>query len=289
MQSLITDRDVAVLVSVYKYRYLSVSQIEALHFPSLQTMHRRLRALTAGKYLKSFTVPGIAERVFYLDRNGAEVVAGEMLVDLDALKWHRAMQAPKDYRFLRHFLAINDFRITLTLACQNTAITLLDFIPEYIGEKTRGGYVKKYLCDTVCDVKSSTQQLSHTPDGAFALEKEDKAALFFVEIDRGDEVVSDLNKGVLKSMVFYLNYWLAGKHNRYEQDFEREFKTFRALLITNSPKRLQNIREAVTKYPFPKPQAKRFLWGATDVTKDNLFHSIWQSMDATDQTHYKIG
>jgi hypothetical protein len=149
MQALITERDVAVLVDVYKYRYLSVSQIEALHFPSLQTAYRRLRALTAGNYLKSFTVPGIPERVFYLDKSGAEVVAGEMLVEQDALKWHRVSQSPKDYRFLRHFLAINDFRISLTLACQQNPITLLGFIPEYIGEKTTGGYVK-----SICAIMS---------------------------------------------------------------------------------------------------------------------------------------
>jgi hypothetical protein len=58
------------------------------------------------------------------------------------------------------------------------------------------------LRDNVCDVRRNTQQLSHTPDGAFALEKDGKAVLFFVEIDRGDEVVSDPNKGVLKSIVF---------------------------------------------------------------------------------------
>ena len=289
MQALITERDVAVLVDVYKYRYLSVSQIEALHFPSLQTAYRRLRALTAGNYLKSFTVPGIPERVFYLDKSGAEVVAGEMLVEQDALKWHRVSQSPKDYRFLRHFLAINDFRISLTLACQQNPITLLGFIPEYIGEKTTGGYVKKYLRDNVCDVRRNTQQLSHTPDGAFALEKDGKAALFFVEIDRGDEVVSDPNKGVLKSIVFYFNYWAAKRFTRYQQDFDREFNVFRALFITHSLKRLQNIREAASKYSFPNKQVKHYLWGATDVNKDNLFQPIWQCLDITDSTQYKIG
>jgi hypothetical protein len=267
MNALLTDRDVAVLVDVYKYRYLSVSQIQALHFPSLQTAYRRLRALTGGKYLKSFTVPGISERVFYLDKYGAEVVAGEMQVDLDELKWHRAMQAPKDYYFLRHFLALNDFRITLTLACQSAPITLLGFIPEYIGEKTNQGHVKKYLRDHVCDVRSTTHQISHTPDGAFALEKNGKAALFFVEIDRGIETVNDPKKGVLKSIAFYLNYGVTGKFTRYEQDFERAFRVFRTLYITHSPRRLQHMREATTNYAFPNKQVKRFLWGATDVTQ----------------------
>ena len=110
-----------------------------------------------------------------------------------------------------------------------------------------------------------------------------------MEIDRGDEVVSDPNKGVLKSIVFYLNYWAAKKFTRYEHDFDREFKVFRTLYITHSPKRLQNIREAVTNYSFPNKQVKHYLWGSIDVTKDNLFQPIWQSLDITDQTQYKIG
>jgi hypothetical protein len=169
------------------------------------------------KYLKAFTVPSVSGRVFYLDKYGAEVVAGEMEVDITDLQWNRVSQAPKDYRFLKHFMAINDFRITLTLACQTSGLTLLGFIPEYIGEKTPQGHVKKYLRDQVCNVADVTRNLSHTPDAAFALEKEGRAALFFVEIDRGIEVVNDPQKGFLKSIVFYLNYWQQKAYTRYQR------------------------------------------------------------------------
>jgi hypothetical protein len=285
----LTERDIAVLLDVYKYRYLSVPQVEALHFPSPRTAYRRLQALIAGKYLKSFNVPSISNRVFYLDKYGAEVVAGEMQVTLDDLKWNRATQAPKDYYFLRHFLAINDFRINLTLACQRNPISLLGFIPEYIGEKTSKGNVKKYLRDNVCDAVNVRRNISHTPDAAFALEKDGKAALFFVEIDRGSEVVGDPEKGVLKAIVFYMNYWTAGKFSRYEKDFGREFKAFRALFVTNSARRLEHMRAAATKYQFPSKQVKRFLWGAVDVTKENIFLPVWKTMDTTDEAIYKIG
>ncbi len=67
MNAKLTSRDVAVIVDVYKYRYLSVSQIEALHFPSKGTAWRRLRAMTALGYLKAFTAPSIPERLYYLD------------------------------------------------------------------------------------------------------------------------------------------------------------------------------------------------------------------------------
>ena len=290
MNGQLTARDVAIFVDLYKYRYLSVSQLAQLHFPTKKIAYRRLQILRTLGYIKNFAVPSIPERIYYLDKTGAEIVAGELQVSFEALKWHRASRAPKDYYFLRHFLAINDFRITLTLACQDTELTLLGFIPEYVGEQTSKGSVKKYLRDNVCDIKDATRHISHTPDAAFALEKNGKAALFFLEIDRGIEVINDPEKGFLKSIVFYLNYWVSGQFKKYEKDFgNAEFQVFRALIVTDSSRRLQNMREAVTKYPFQNNRIKRFFWGATDVTTDNIFSPIWQSLEATDDTIYRIG
>src|SRR5687768_3530077 len=124
MRAKLTLRDVAILVSVYKYRYLSFSQISRLHFPSTKTAYRRLQTLTALGYLKAFTAPSIPERIFYLDKEGAEVVAGDMHVTVEDLQWYRYSKTPKDYYFLKHFLAINDFRILLTQACSDSPITL---------------------------------------------------------------------------------------------------------------------------------------------------------------------
>jgi hypothetical protein len=183
-------------------------------------------------------------------------------------------------------LGINDFRIQLTQACQESAITLLGFIPEYIGEKTEKGIIKKYLRDQVCDITNSSATLSHTPDGVFALEKNGNGALFFLEIDRGTENIKEF----FNCVVFYLNYWSGGQFKKYAAEFGvSEFKTFRALIIITAQKRLQNMRAATTNYPFPKNQAKRFLWGAIDVNKDNMFSPIWQSFDVTDSNTYKIG
>jgi Replication-relaxation len=125
-----TTRDKGILFDVYSYRYLSSSQIERLHFPSKRTSQRRLQTLLELGYVKSFTTPNIAERIFYLDKKGAGVIASEWKMEIDELDWHRHSQ-PKDYYFLKHFLAINDFRITLTRACQHSALQLIGFIPEY--------------------------------------------------------------------------------------------------------------------------------------------------------------
>ena len=292
MNPQLTSRDVSLLLDIYKYRYLSVTQLARLHFPSRRTAYRRLQALTTLKCLKAFSPPNIPERIFYLDSEGAGIVAGELHVDVSDLQWYRYAKTPKDYFFIKHFLAINDFRILLTQACLISPMRLLGFIPEYVGEKTTQGNVKKYVRDNVCDIANKAVQYSHTPDAVFALEKEDNAALFFAEIDRGTEIVSDPEKGFLKCILFYLNYWTSGKYTRYQDDFGgKSFKTFRTLVITTSQARLEHMREAVTKMPFSQTNAKRFIWGTTEAQATTLtfFDPIWCSLDVNDSTVYKIG
>jgi hypothetical protein len=283
MPAQITARDVAILLDLYNYHYLSYSQLVRLHFPSRQTAYQRLRILKREGLVKTLNAPAITERVFYLDAEGAKVVAAELDTEVEELSWYRYSKTPKDYYYLRHFLAINDFRILITQATAATPITLLGFIPEYIGEKTKQGHVKKYLRDSVKDY-------SHTPDGVFALEKDGNAAIFFLEIDRGLETVSDPEKGFMKCAIFYLNYFAARRYERYETDFGKTFKSFRALVITPSEKRLQHMREAVSNFDFTPSQAKRFIWSTTEqrATKHLLFEPIWQSMDTTDTRLYTI-
>jgi hypothetical protein len=291
-RQVITKRDVAVLVDLYKHRYLSVSQIQRLHFPSLQTAYRRLRALREQGMVEGFVVPNIPEHVYYLSELGAAEVAGELGVELAALKWSKHSRSPKDYYFLRHFLKINDFRIDLAQGCQDAGMNLLGFIPEYVGSRTAGGGLARYIRDVVCDARDGGQQLSHTPDAVFGLEKNGMPALFFLEIDRGTEVVSDPEKGVLKACRFYLNLLVDGGFQRYSQDFgcQGAFRGFRALFVTSSTQRLFNMRQAVSGFDFGE-KAKKFIWFAVDtaVFGSTIFRVAWVSGDAQDSAVYRIG
>ena len=291
VETVLTERDHALLSDVYKYRYLSVSQIEKLHFPSKRTAYRRLSVLADGGYLQNFTVPNIPERIYCLDRKGAELVASSLGVTIGELQWSATTRAPKDYYFLRHFLEVNDFRIVLTSACKEAAIDLVGYIPEYFGTRTEQGGLKKYIKDVVCDIQNPTYEISHTPDAVFALAKNGKPALFFLEIDRGTEVVSDAEKGVLKAFRFYINCLLSEQYHRYEKDFRTgPFKGFRALIVTTSAERLMNMQIACSKLDV-QPKAKQFIWLTTEdtVRKELIFGKIWKSADRDDNTTYCIG
>lgn len=287
----LTGRDSQLLVDLYKHRFLTAKQVQRLYFPSMQTAYRRLRLLQSARYVASFTVANIDEFIFLVSQEGLQAVAEALCIERDQLKWSETKAKPRDYYFMRHFLGINDFRITLTLACRASDIRLLGFIPDYYGEKSEKGGVTKYIRDVVCDVAHEHREVGHTPDGVFALERDGKHALFFLEIDRGTEVVGDLTKGVLKSLRFYANYLLEGKYQRYATDFGiPEFKGFRSLLVTTNTVRLENIRKASQSLDVPD-KAKRFHWVATNeqITLKTLLTPIWRSIDPIDEKHYQIG
>lgn len=287
----ITDRDIKVIVDLYEYRYLKSSQIKQLYFPSLQTANRRLRTMSSQGHLKSFMVPNIPERVWCLDKRGAQLTADELGISIEELRWSQNTSQPKDYYFLRHFLGINQFRIYLTLACDSSEIKLLGFIPEHFGERTEKGGMIKIIKDSVCDIRNTSEVISHTPDGVFALGKKGKPALFFLEIDRGTEQISNPEKGVLKALIFYLNYLLGGKYKKYQHDFHsQEFECFRVLMVTTSRKRLNHIREVGRDLDFEYPQAKKFIWITNDdqMNQGTVFQDIWQSIDGDDNIFYSI-
>ena len=290
----LTERDVALLIDLYKYRYLSTPQISSLHFPSDRTAWRRLQKLFEGRWITRFKSPAISEYLYHLDTAGFDLVAEHLDVNPDRLPGRKPSQSPKDYYFLRHFLKINDFRIALTQACNaSSELELVGFIPEYLGRKTEGGGTEKYIKDIVSDKQRPRYTIRHTPDAVFSLGKNGKAALFFLEIDRGTEAVSNEEKGFLKTLKFYLNYWVDDRYQRYQEEFNipEPFRNFRTLVVTTSPKRLHHMREACTALSFQPAHAKRFIWLTTYeyMTPGQLFTNIWQSAETGDERRYAIG
>ncbi len=285
-----TKRDFSILCSLFEYKYLSVSQVEKLHFPSLQTAYRRMKVLKDQGQVESLSVPEINEVVYLLTKRGYGVVK-ETVDDRNIFSnWTETKSKPHNSLFMRHFLAISDFRINLFQTCKNSDIRLLGFIPEYFSKGTGKGVPTKYIRDTVCVSESSHELIPHTPDGVFVLERRGKFALFFLEIDMGTEVVSKPEKGVLKFIQFYVNYLLQGRYQRYCSDFEvDEFRAFRSLTVTTSERRIENVRQASESLSVSQ-KTKRFQWITTfsAIEDKSVFDQIWESIDPTDSQLYRI-
>lgn len=282
----LTDRDVEVLGSIAEHRYLTVPQLERLHFASAQTARRRLRLLAQAEVLKLIEVAGMADRVATLTSAGAEMVANKSGIAAEA------GGRPQNPLFLQHHLAGVEFRIRLTEGCAKRGdLKLAGFLPEHLTRATRSGQPQKYIRDEVPPV-GGEPLMAHTPDGVFGLERGGQVALFFLEVDRGTEVLSSSDHGVGKIVRFYLRYLVSGRFQRYRTDFgaSTDFRAFRALLVTTSAERLENIRQRCGRVAFDPPAAKRFVWlAASDLLTDGdpLQHK-WRSLDPTDEALYTI-
>jgi len=299
----LTERDINIILDVYKHRYLKTSQIQQLHFPSERTTTRRLKFLIDAKLLKHFNVPNIPERIYQVSSQGANLVAQHQGVAVADLLWSRTTAAPKDYYFMQHFLAINDFRIQTTEACQNSDTQLSGFIPEYYGHKHSSGRITKHIKDFVFGLDNPTEKISHTPDAVFALSRNAAAspggalggsssALFFLEIDRGTEVLSDPDKGFLKMIRYYLSYAKSAKFKSYQEEFKGcQFRNFRLLIVTSSGQRLDNMRQTISsRMELVSPVLRFFLVTTFDkIEIETFWQPIWQSLDATDTASYAIG
>lgn len=290
---ILTERDHELLVSLLQYRYLSTSQVQRLHFPSEQTATRRLRLLEGAGYLATFKTTASTDRLASLARRGAEAVAERLGVPVGELGWDPKREEPKDYLFLKHFLAAADFRITLTLACAvRSDLRLLGFIPEHVVDGAAGSDLKKHIRDMTTNAANPHQKIAHTPDAVFALQRGESSALFFLEIDRGTEVLSNPDRGLLKTVRFYLASLVSGSYQRYQSEFglARPLRAFRALFVTASAERLRNIREICGSVAFDPAHAKRFIWLATEdvlLAGDLLGHG-WVPLDPSDSRRYTI-
>jgi len=289
---LFTERDVQLLTSLGDYRYLSTKQAGRLHFPSLATAIRRLRLLERAGFVELFSVPSGGERLVALREAGGKVAADSLGRPLEEI-WSPRREQPKDALFLKHFLAAGDFRIALTKSCgARSDIRLLGFIPEHVGRRSANGSVEKILRDSVASPDEPRKTIAHCPDAVFALGRDDSSALFFLEIDRGTEVLSDEERGLGKTIRFYLQYLLSGGYQRYRDDLglRSEFKLFRVLVVTSSELRLQNIRRRCGAIPFQPDQAKRFIWlGHEELLQtDQILEHAWVSLDPSDNTQYRI-
>lgn len=288
--TVLTERDYDIAESLFKYRFLAVSQLQRLHFPSLQTAYRRSRQLRLAGILKTFTVPGISEAICTLDKQGLGLVAIKTGVDARDLSSSLGSPQPKDYYFMKHFLAITDFRILLNESCRKVDVELLGFIPDYYAEVSGRQVARKYIRDIVSDIRTGQGSVAHIPDAVFALRKGGKNALFFLEVDRGTEVVSNDARGVLKAILFYNAYLAEGKYQRYACDFGvEEFRAFRVLFVTTNEKRIEQIRKAAESLQTPA-KTKQFVWLSTfdQVAGSVLTSDSWQSADLNDSRRYAI-
>ncbi|MHB8626382.1 MAG: replication-relaxation family protein [Aggregatilineales bacterium] len=227
----LTARDKEIIGAVCQYRVMRQDQIQTLFFgvnPGARVRaQRRLVKLFDFKYLARFFLPtrgGLmcSPTLYGLDKRGAELLRAEF--GYDGLHWYSNMKELKD-DFLEHTLAIADFRVAVTAACQKAGYDLLAWKGE---SELKADYDRV----NVRTAKGYSRSVSIIPDGYFVIDTPLGKSHFFLELDRGTMTTARF-RGKVEAYVAY-----------FQQGYQRRYgtKSLRVLTVTVGEQRLANLK-----------------------------------------------
>jgi DNA-binding MarR family transcriptional regulator len=254
----LTERDKAIIHAVHTYRVLRQAQLERLFFGSQSTAQRVLQRLYQHGFLERKFFPVLTGRsptMYVLDKKGAELLRSDY--GLENLVWYPSSKELKT-EFLEHTTAINEFRITVTLAAQFAGYELLNWQGE-------NDLKAQYDRVRIMTGHGKSQMISLIPDSYFVLKTPRGFAHFFLELDRGTMTT----KRFKSKIQAYLAYYQSGAYSkRYNS------RSMRVVTVTNGVKRLENLK-TVTE----DAKGKHQFWFAlaSDLTPDIVLSaSVWQ-------------
>lgn len=225
----LTERDQDVIEAVYHHRVLSQGQIERLIFTGTHrsVAQRRLSLLYDHGYLDRRFLPRIGGLVtspilYLLDKKGSEYLLSHR--GYDDIRW-RPNDNSLGYEHIEHLLAINTFRIEMTLACRMNGLPLQTWLDD---TTLKQDYDRVHL-------PRSARPVAVIPDAYFTIATPKGDTHFFLELDRGTMTSKRFKRKVL-AYIAYASSGLA----------EKRFGTtkFRVLTVTESEKRAENLKTA---------------------------------------------
>ncbi|MEX2389219.1 MAG: replication-relaxation family protein [Phycisphaeraceae bacterium] len=152
---------------------------------------------------------------------------------------------------LEHQLLLNDFRVRLLELWRKRDVFDGAFLAADTPAACLGDAEAPLLHEQV-QIGPDTERF--VPDGVFYLERRHppKALLFFLEVDRGTEpLTSNTNRtrSIQRKVQRYQHYFANVGYWRYARHWNRSFKGFRLLLLTDSSARLASLCDRVAAMP----------------------------------------
>ena len=203
LRSRLTDRDRAVLASLYQLRLLTSRQIQRLHLPdgSPVTRARRTRALLQRLTELGVVVrlertvggvqPGSSAQVFGLSGRGLAVLNVQGMYG----RRRRTVWETKPY-FMQHVLSVAEVCVGLTEQCRDGAAELLTFDGEPAAWR-------RFTSGTGASVTLK-------PDGHVRVGIGDFERSVFLELDMASESLPTIERKCLA----YVGYWRSGIEQR---------------------------------------------------------------------------
>jgi DNA-binding MarR family transcriptional regulator len=287
--AVLTERDAALLRSLAKMRFLTSTQVRRLHFPSEPTALRRIRRLEEAGLVTRMASPTVPSQLVSLTAQGlATAVDGD-----DIAPGRTGMRPPRVPRplFLRHLVAVNEFRIELLASLKaRDDVELLGFVTD--SDRQSAGPGRRPYSPLAFSIDLPGEApIRHAADAAFMLQRGDRRALFLLEMDLATEVIGQGRHGVGRLVRFYLHTFANGLAQTSVTSLvgDRPPHAIRALIVTPSRRRLENIRRVWGSKPFTPEAVKRLIWLADfDQLRTDLLSLPWVSLDPADGERYRM-
>lgn len=215
-------RDEIIVALVSEFRFLAREQLQRLlDFPCVTRINIRLRKLYDHGYLsRRFlpTVSGSPKALYVLGPRGVLIASESLNLDHRQVEKERMAVLQEKDLFLDHQTLLNETRICLTAAINNTQQMRLE----------------RWSKDH--QIRLPGQEKKLRPDGYLCFFCQGKVYGFFLEVD-----CSTMSSDRIKSKAAaYLDYARSGL---YEEDFGLRY--FRVLFVAKTEVRLLNLKSAI--------------------------------------------
>ena len=273
---MLTDRDIQILVVVALYYVLNRPQIQSLVFPfdkNGRIARRRLHVLVDEHLLNRQNLlychptAGAPASVYFPSRRGCEFLAEH----LDDPKFLLTPTYQPVHHHLLHWLAVSDTHILLNRALALRGDALSEgWISEWdVVNKDESIPEKRYQLYTLL---RENPRLICAPDAAFELSMQGFRKAFYIEQDRATSGVQQIASNKTPG------YTALNERRLHRRHFPHtNLDTFTVLMITPSPKRRDNLRNAIAT----KPGANLWWFASTTELSPETFldGAVWHPCD----------
>jgi len=250
------SKDVEILTSLAEYRCLSIPQLAALHFSSLQTARTARGRLDRDGLVEPVhrgygKKPGRPDFLLALSEGGINRLKDERILP-NSLK-SKTVSCPGS-NFIEHQLLLNWVCIHVRRLGNESDDLGTGFFLSNSKHLSCNADRTFSIADKVTSNGLGSDPISFIPDGVFCIESiaQRKALLFFVEIDMATETVSSSkmdSNDFHQKIKNYQAYFRTNGYKRYEKGWRRKFKGFRLLVVTNTSSRMESLCRLVEGLP----------------------------------------
>jgi hypothetical protein len=253
----ITERDVEIVRHVARHRFLRSTHISALLDAPYKKILERLSLLYHGGYLDRPRAQieyhvrggGSASFIYALGNRGARLLHARDGCGPADINWtHKNRESGRE--FILHTLAIADFGVLLTSACQTHGAVKLrhaEMLLQCCPPETCSA-PRPWAWRVNVQHEGVFTEVGVVPDLVFALTLPDgRRRAFFVECDRGTMPLERRTLNQTSMLRKFLAYEATRRQDLHTKRFN--WKAFRTLIVTKNQERATNMRVLIEHTP----------------------------------------